>query len=121
MNQIPNWVIDMVIAVDEYEDRHAHVKEGGHCMERVLDAVPPNVLGAVRMVAEYRSTANEEDADPTLQRLREMHTPYDTTDGDTVRQRCKHCIGAYDMKTGRLLNTAWPCPTSEVLSGGERP
>lgn len=114
MRDIPNWVIDMVIAVDEYEDQHAHVKEGGHCMEHVLNAVPPNVLGAVRMVAEYRSTADGQ----ALQRLREMHTPYETTDGDTVAKRCSECIGAYDMKTGKLINTAWPCPTSEVLSGG---
>lgn len=47
----PNWVIDLINAVDRFEDVHP---KGELCLKRELDAVPQNVLETARAVAHYR-------------------------------------------------------------------
>lgn len=51
---LPNWVLDVVIAVQEHEDVHRSVRDGGICLESVLDSVPTEVRIAAKAVAEYR-------------------------------------------------------------------
>lgn len=57
MSNHPNWVIDLINAVDEYEDLHEHKKEGGHCLQAWLIAIPEEVLTAARQVRAYRGTS----------------------------------------------------------------
>lgn len=51
---LPNWMLDVVIAVQEHEDIHRSVRDGGICLQGVLDLVPAEVRIAAKAVAEYR-------------------------------------------------------------------
>lgn len=50
----PNWLYDLIAAVEQYEDVHEHVKEGGRCLQDVLDRVPDELRLAANAIADYK-------------------------------------------------------------------
>jgi hypothetical protein len=59
---LPNWVIDVVIALDKYEDEHA--KEHT-CLAPALDHVPAEIRAQARGVRDYLAQIPvPTDADP---------------------------------------------------------
>lgn len=59
MNEYPNWVIDLVGAVDQYEDEHA---KGESCLHEAYQQIPPALIQAARIVRHYRRNQAGEPA-----------------------------------------------------------
>lgn len=51
----PNWLYDLIAAVERYEDVHEHVQEDGRCMQEVLDRVPDELRLAANAIADYKA------------------------------------------------------------------
>lgn len=98
--------------------RDALAQMAHHGVDMLIERIEFAEANAAEFSRRYNSEVKSVNSrEKILQRIRSMHTPYETEDGDAFRQRCKHCIGAYDPKSERLINTPWPCPTIDVFRG----
>jgi len=57
---MPNWVYDLVSAVEEYEELHGGHTEGWGCMGRALAAVPLEQRQTAEAIADYVRQADAE-------------------------------------------------------------
>lgn len=53
----PGWLLDLVAAVDHYEDVHPKVEDGDECFGKVLKAVPSEVVHEARGYARAKREA----------------------------------------------------------------
>jgi hypothetical protein len=58
VSQHPNWVIDLIVAVEEYEFTHP---QDAHCFQAALMEIPDEVRNAVRAVAEYKRETERQE------------------------------------------------------------
>lgn len=50
---LPNWVIDLVNALQAHEDEHGHPDDGHACLAWILKTVPAEVRGQAAAIKEY--------------------------------------------------------------------
>lgn len=63
---LPAWVYDLVTAVQDHEDAHRGVKDGGTCLAPALEKVPILVRQGARLIAGYK--AQEAASEPRVMR-----------------------------------------------------
>lgn len=56
---LPNWVIDLVRAVETYEFEHGHTGDGWPCLGNALAEVPDDIRDQARAIHEYQYQRGE--------------------------------------------------------------
>lgn len=59
MSALPGWVYDLVDAVQQHEDSHRGLREGGTCLAPALDKVPGHVREGAALIAAHKAEAGE--------------------------------------------------------------
>ncbi len=54
MDSPPNWLLNIVGAVEDYEDKHGHPTDGWDCLRAALLPVPENVRAMARGYAQAK-------------------------------------------------------------------
>lgn len=57
MPDYPNWLLQLVAAVEHYEDIHSKVEEGEECFAGALEVVPDSVRSMARGYAQAKREA----------------------------------------------------------------
>lgn len=56
---LPNWVYDLVSAVETYEFEHGQTTDGWPCLGAALEDVPAEVRQGARAISAYRAGRGE--------------------------------------------------------------
>ena len=55
-----DWMVDILIAIDSYEDIHAHPEDGAICFAELWERIPDDTKAFIKTMREFKARHNEE-------------------------------------------------------------